>query len=198
MATTAYLFAPPADAEVIHGLKICRKPVEFGPYAGQPAVQIWRGKAQKPYANYRFKTEAGREEYIAKQVADAKQAEEQKAAEKAKKVAFVHNLKVGSIIYHSWGYDQTNIDFYQVVRLIGKTQVALRRIKGQMHANDGGSPMSGQVSALKDQFSETNTEEIIKKVSPGYRGSDSVYINFKYGCGSETTPEQKHYCSWYA
>ncbi len=170
MATIS-LFAPPADAQEIHGLKIVRKPVEFGPYTGQPAVMIWRGKAKKPYANYRFSTEAGREEYIAKQVANAKEAADQKAAEKAKKAAFVHKLQVGSIIYNSWGWEQTNIDFYQVVRLVGKCSVALRRIKGQMHANDGGSP--------------------------GYKG-EGVYINFKHGCGSETTPEQKHYCSWYA
>lgn len=27
------------------------------------------------------------------------------------------NLKIGDILYSSWGYDQTNIDFYEVVKL---------------------------------------------------------------------------------
>ena len=29
-------------------------------------------------------------------------------------------VKVGSIFYSSWGYDQTNIDWYEVVGLTGK------------------------------------------------------------------------------
>jgi hypothetical protein len=28
----------------------------------------------------------------------------------------VHTLAVGDGIYNSWGYDQTNVDFYEVVR----------------------------------------------------------------------------------
>ena len=27
-----------------------------------------------------------------------------------------HNLEVGTILYSSWGYDQTNVDFYKVIR----------------------------------------------------------------------------------
>ena len=27
-----------------------------------------------------------------------------------------HDLEVGSILYSSWGYDQTNVDFYKVIR----------------------------------------------------------------------------------
>jgi len=39
-----------------------------------------------------------------------------------------HNLKVGDVLYSSWGYEQTNIDYYQVVALIGKTMVSVRKI----------------------------------------------------------------------
>jgi hypothetical protein len=34
---------------------------------------------------------------------------------------------VGDIFYSSWGYDQTNIDFYQVVK-VGKAMISLRQI----------------------------------------------------------------------
>jgi hypothetical protein len=37
-------------------------------------------------------------------------------------------LKVGDILESSWGYDQTNIDFYQVVKLVGKSSVSLRQM----------------------------------------------------------------------
>ena len=37
-------------------------------------------------------------------------------------------LEIGDVLYSSWGYDQTNIDYYQVVALIGKTMVSVRKI----------------------------------------------------------------------
>ena len=55
----------------------------------------------------------------------SEQEKEAKAA-KARK-AFEHTLKVGDILYSSWGYDQTNIDFYEVVETKGKKTVVLRR-----------------------------------------------------------------------
>lgn len=39
-----------------------------------------------------------------------------------------HPLQIGSILYASWGYEQTNIDFYQVIELIGTTIVVLREL----------------------------------------------------------------------
>ena len=39
-----------------------------------------------------------------------------------------HPLQIGSILYTSWGYEQTNIDFYQVIELIGTSTVVLREI----------------------------------------------------------------------
>lgn len=42
--------------------------------------------------------------------------------------AFRHSLKVGQIVYSSWGYEQTNINFYEVVELKGSTMVVLREV----------------------------------------------------------------------
>jgi hypothetical protein len=39
-----------------------------------------------------------------------------------------HSLQIGSILYSSWGYEQTNIDFYEVTKLIGKCTVELREL----------------------------------------------------------------------
>lgn len=38
--------------------------------------------------------------------------------------------KVGDLFYSSWGYDQTNIDFYQVTNVLGKKMVEVTRIAG--------------------------------------------------------------------
>ena len=47
-------------------------------------------------------------------------------------------LEVNDILYSSWGYDQTNIDFYKVKKLVGKTMVEVVKIESKL-ADDQGS-----------------------------------------------------------
>jgi hypothetical protein len=44
------------------------------------------------------------------------------------KLTMERKLKVGDILESSWGYDQTNIDFYQVIALVGKASVKLQKM----------------------------------------------------------------------
>lgn len=39
--------------------------------------------------------------------------------------------KVGDILIASWGYDQTNVDYYQVVALVGTSSVRIRKIQSE-------------------------------------------------------------------
>jgi hypothetical protein len=48
-----------------------------------------------------------------------------------------------------WGYEQTNVDFYQVVRVVSAKSVELRKIAKET-TEDGF--MCGNTIALKDQF----------------------------------------------
>jgi hypothetical protein len=57
--------------------------------------------------------------------------------------------KVGDLFYSSWGYDQTNIDFYQVVAMKGST-VTVRRC-GAKRVYD--QNMAGRVQADKGSLS---------------------------------------------
>jgi len=52
------------------------------------------------------------------------EAKERKRQARAK---FLNPYKVGDILHHSWGYDQTNCDFYQVVG-VKPASVLLRKI----------------------------------------------------------------------
>jgi len=40
-------------------------------------------------------------------------------------------LQKGDILYSSWGYGQTNINFYKVKRLVGKTMVEVVRVESE-------------------------------------------------------------------
>jgi hypothetical protein len=79
------------------------------------------GKSNKPLWNYRFMSEKSRAERIAQLVESRRQAMAEKAARAAAKKAFKHDLKVGDVLKASWGYDQTNVDFFEVVSTTEKT-----------------------------------------------------------------------------
>jgi len=49
---------------------------------------------------------------------------------------FQIQLTEGSILCCSWGYDQTNIDFYQVVRLVGKTMCEVVKIESIIQSSN--------------------------------------------------------------
>ncbi len=53
--------------------------------------------------------------------------EQRKQAKQEARKRFQNPYKVGDIVHHSWGYDQTNCDFYQVVE-VKPASVVLRKI----------------------------------------------------------------------
>ena len=87
-----------------------------------------RGKnkgAKKVFQNYYFSTEARREEW-ANEIVNAanirKARKKQEAETKAELLNnFVNPFQVGDLLYSSWGYEQTNIDFFKVVAVKNKT-----------------------------------------------------------------------------
>lgn len=51
-------------------------------------------------------------------------------------------VQVGDIFESSWGYDQTNVDFFQVIELVGQTSVRVREVYPPMIEEDAVGPMS--------------------------------------------------------
>lgn len=60
-----------------------------------------------------------------------------------------HDFKVGDILVSSWGYDQTNVQWYQVVGVTPKS-VKIREIKGRIVHAIGS--MSGEAVPIPDAF----------------------------------------------
>lgn len=66
------------------------------------------------------------------------------------KARFQNPYKVEDILHHSWGYDQTNCDFYQVV-LVKPASVILRKIAAKTVPGSEGF-MCESLMPLKDAF----------------------------------------------
>jgi hypothetical protein len=128
---------------------------------GKPFAVGFFGKADAPAFNYSFRDEARRAKYVSEWFVnmDASASRKQKAlAEKKAALDKPHGLKVGDVLRSSWGYDQTNIDYYQVVELRGKRGVVIREIGAE--SQDTGFMQGNSVPAV-DQFCG---EPVLKKV----------------------------------
>ena len=127
------------------------------------------------------------------------------------KARFQNPYKLGDILHHSWGYDQTNCDFYQVVE-VKKASVVLRKIGAKTVPGSEGF-MCNSLMPEKDAFiteghhaltkySDNITPDnptIFKKVQFYVKddGTLRYFISTPYGwCDLwEGKPE---YSSWYA
>ena len=89
------------------------------------------GKKATPDWSYRFRDERERRKYIQDYFVKCKQSQELKieraAARINKKKEFFASIKEGDIFVDSWGYDQTNIDYYVVTKKL-KASIKIKQI----------------------------------------------------------------------
>jgi hypothetical protein len=125
-------------------------------------LQGFSGKRTKSDFYYRFngfeKAEAYRLAWLAR-LQKAAQDTLNRRAEKAVQRAGGHALVVGDVLVSSWGYDQTNYDYYQVTRLVGVQSVEIRELAKQV-ASTGW--LQGNCVPLKNSF---KGEPMVKRVN---------------------------------
>lgn len=93
-------------------------------------------------------------------------------------------IQVGDVFYNSWGYEQTNIDFYQVVELRGTKQIVVREIRHKKTKDC--DFCSCMVSPIKDDF----IGESIRKTVKGT--IEHPYCSAEFGLLSKTTWDSEH------
>lgn len=106
------------------------------------------GKSSKPLWHHSWGRPETRDRYIDATAAARRKVVEAKAKAQQAKRDFQHGFTVGDILYASWGYDQTNVDFYQVTEVRGK-EILVREIS--LVVVGGGGP-SEKVMAEPDDF----------------------------------------------
>lgn len=130
---------------------------------GKVWLQIWKPKAINAHANYTFPNKKAAYRYLKSAIKNFKSwqrmIKERKESRKAtpEKLAAV---KPGMVFVSTWGYEQTNVDFYQVVE-IKKSMAVIRKISGA--TAESLSDMSENVVAIKDSF--TDDEPMKKKIN---------------------------------
>lgn len=155
----------------------------------------------KKIEGFYFMNEGRRDEWIADKLFDIKSRqiikEKEKAAKKAIRENMQHGFEVGQIYYDSWGYEQTNVDFYEVIEVKAKS-VVIREIAGNIRHENGYSSMSGFTTPVPGNY----TSDPIQKNIQFYidsTGKTIYYIKSKHGWISKYDGGDKGvYSSWYA
>ena len=114
-----------------------------------------------------------------------------------------HSLKVGDILASSWGYEQTNNNFYRVEALKGRTMVQVREVYLKIAEETPTCSMASDrkyaIPSEGDEIRYANNEILTRKVKNWYADNrpegdcidiESFETAYKYN--GETM-----YCSWY-
>lgn len=150
---------------------------------------------------------------LAQSITDGKEIKTVTTKEQAEKKN-VFGVKVGDIFSASWGYEQTNNDFFQVIALVGKKSVRVREVNPPIVRRD---PVSGMAEdrvykitgeilppSPHSVFIKDQEKGDLKRIKPGYfqdeeEAKNNCYFDISsyasaYKCNGET---KKVYESWY-
>ena len=154
--------------------------------AGKFYAIAFHGKATKPDWHYSFRSEEQRASLIAEFISIRKSHAEYMTKRKTEKEK-PHTLKVGDILSSTWGYDQTNIDYYQVTRVPGPMSVEITQI-----AADSGPEVGFMTAYCKAAPGKFIGKPMIKRAN----STNSVRIA-SYAHASPWDGKEDRY-SWYA
>jgi hypothetical protein len=131
--------------------------------SGRVCLLSFAGRRCKPDVHYSFKDAEKAKEYQDRWYAGVVASAQRKAKNKAETAAATSQpqtaLVVGDVLVASWGYEQTNYDYYQVTRLVGARSVEIRELAQQ---TDTTGFLQGDCVPVKNKFAG---EPMVKRVN---------------------------------
>lgn len=163
---------------------------------------LYAGKSNKKVWYYRFQTVESMHDDINKTIknivankkADLELKERAKALQAVLKAS--DHFQIGEIIVNSWGYDQTNVDFYQVVEVLNK-KIRVQELKQERVQGSDHSSMSCDVLPIKDDFYSEDLLLLSIKINK-WGNNDVAICNPEHFYHFRKWDGTKEYCSWYA
>lgn len=98
--------------------------------------------------------------------------------------------ELGDIVYNSWGYEQTNIEFYQVVRITNKTIEVRELSQSTVEDSTYSHGMADERVPQKDVFNSEKSYKL-RVYAKGRLSSPESFYYFNKWDG------RPKYCSWY-
>ena len=136
---------------------------------GRFIVAAFTARSKNPVFHYAYTNEAGRMEKLQAFFSAQYEAEALKAERRAERFNYEVKLKAGDILYTSWGWEQTNIDFYQVIRVINK-KIVVRGIAKDYEETQYMAGFSTPIPGffISDEMTVSTTGELTAKIGREY------------------------------
>ncbi len=117
------------------------------------------------------------------------------AATAPKEIISKYGIKVGDILEDSWGYEQTNVEFYKVTKIVSPCKIEIVEV-GHSRSNYESHGMACDV--VPDVNNEIG-ERIVKTVAQDSWEKQDGRYHIKINSCVSLTPwnGQPCYCSWY-
>ena len=166
--------------------------------SGRWQVVAYRGSSGKRDFNFTYKNRAAAEEKV-KSWFESLGAHREMIQNRRADYGKPHNLKVGDVITNSWGYDQTNVDWYRVART-STHYVWLKPIAANVQETGF---MSGSSTPHVDTSNPDSSQwgfRDLDKPEEKHKATSGTYgdsVTFEFGSGSKWDGKEK-YASWYA
>lgn len=154
-------------------------------------AMIYHGRKNKPSWHHRFKTieemmlsidKAIKSQYDLNVIKEKQIIEKRVLAEKHRE-----NVQVGDIFHTSWGYDETHVEFFQVLEKVSKSKVKIQQVQS-IRISEGYN--TAQVKAQPFDFigePKICTVNAYGSISKADQYGNSAYVGTKH---------QAHYISW--
>lgn len=174
---------------------------------GKPVAQAYkiaeksRLKYKKFLFNFFFATEERMNEFInqkLKELTERKEKQEREKKQKqeaAKSIKASQYFKLGDIIVNTWGWEQSNVDYYKIIGLTDKC-IRVRSIGSKIEEKSIYS--HGMACNVLPDPEKEGDKEYLLKLKPSH-DLKSIYI-----CNPERYyyfhkwDGRSNYCSWYA
>ena len=175
-----------ATLEEYKSLKILR----YEMATGKPTLKVYQGKSAKPVVHSYYRSKERLEEAVCQYKEGADRMEKWKASQKAFKAearAAVsnENVELGAVYHGSWGYDQTNNSYYQVVGKFGTKGLVVQEIG---HSVEVTGMMSGESTPALNCFKGEPFRRLLT-TRDGFSVDSVVSVRRWNG--------KPHYDSWY-
>lgn len=155
-----------------------------------------RAKNSKEFV--RFTTIEALKKHIESAKSYLQRNEDYKLERKEAKANTIRTAVIGDIFVSSWGWEQTNVDYYQVVELKGGKSYVLRQVGQKQYTAEGMSSMSCYVTPKYNSF--YGDELFVGRITAENRiNVNKRSATFKpYTLNDKQEREySKDYCSWY-
>jgi len=139
----------------------------YGSPDGLTAI-AYHGKATHHDWYYRFSSPEARDTQIASYAEGWKKHAAAKIERAAARKIAANPFKVGDILYRTWGYDQTNVNFYEVVKT---TKATVTVMEVAQDAKETGY-LSGIAKAIAGAFRK-DAKALVKRVN-AYGGAGDL------------------------